>query len=59
MYKSKDDTSSMVMLPMEGAENGDIPGDGNTEEIRRRRRSILTASMRNNEVVIKICIRLA
>ncbi|XP_046803833.1 uncharacterized protein LOC124419252 [Lucilia cuprina] len=48
---SKDDTSNMVMLPMEGTDNGDIPGDDNTEEIRRKRRSITYTQMQNIEVI--------
>lgn len=44
------------MLPMEGTDNGDIPGDDNTEEIRRKRRSIPSTQMQNIEVVINLHI---
>ncbi|KAM7363117.1 uncharacterized protein ACRADG_000168 [Cochliomyia hominivorax] len=48
---SKDDTSKMVMLPMEGTDNGDMSGDDNTVEIRRKRRSIITTQMHNIESI--------
>ncbi|TMW46417.1 hypothetical protein DOY81_008503 [Sarcophaga bullata] len=49
---SKDDTSSMVMLPMEGTNNGDIPVDDNTDEIRRKRRSVYSKQLQNIEMVV-------
>lgn len=41
----------MVMMPMEGTDNGDLTGDDNTMEIRRKRRSIFTTQMHNIESV--------
>ena len=39
------------MLPMQGNNNGDIPVDDNTDEIRRKRRSVYSKQLQNIEMV--------